>query len=144
MPRPAKNAAIETRAARARLRPSREPYWHTIRAGLALGARKPEAGPCTWIKRTRQGAVYSFDAFAVADDFASADGRAICRSPMRKPMCSSRIPNAPVTPSMTRWWPMSLRRSRWPRAGGIRCRETQRGARPRDARRHQAVAIDRR
>ena len=43
--------AIQTVSARAKLKPKREPYWHRINKGFALGFRKMTAAGGTWILR---------------------------------------------------------------------------------------------
>lgn len=82
-----KNAAIETRTERARLRalPHHAPHWRKLKAGLSLGYRKPEDGSAgTWMVRMRDGAGYRVQnlrtptgAFAIADDKTEADGAAV-------------------------------------------------------------------
>jgi integrase len=44
---------IDSKSARDRLEPRREPYWSRIRAGLFIGFRKPVQGEGTWIARRR-------------------------------------------------------------------------------------------
>ena len=45
--------AINSKTARDKLEPRREPYWSRIQAGLFVGYRKPEQGQGTWIARRR-------------------------------------------------------------------------------------------
>ena len=44
MPRTVRDAALETRSARSRLRTRGEPYWKSLDAGLALGYRRARWG----------------------------------------------------------------------------------------------------
>jgi integrase len=44
---------LETKAARAKLSPRREPYWHRVKTGCFLGYRVLESGEGTWIARWR-------------------------------------------------------------------------------------------
>lgn len=50
MPRTVRNPKIDTRTARAKLKPRREPYWTAITPGCALGYRRGKTGG-TWIAR---------------------------------------------------------------------------------------------
>ena len=74
MARTVKDAKLDTRAARWRLKPRREPYWRSISEGMAVGYRKgSNAG--TWIARhyspeTR----LRYHSLGAADDVVDADG----------------------------------------------------------------------
>lgn len=74
MARTLRDAKLDTRAARLRLKPRREPHWRSISEGLAIGYRRGTKGG-TWIARH-----YSpeegrrFKSIATADDVADADG----------------------------------------------------------------------
>jgi len=74
MARTLRDAALNTRSARAKLRARREPYWRSLSEGLAIGYRKGAKGG-TWIARH-----YSsehgrrFRALGTTDDVANADG----------------------------------------------------------------------
>lgn len=74
MPRTARDARLDTRNARVRLKPRREPYWRTIHEGLAVGYRKGARGGF-WIAR-----LYDpthgrrFRSLGVADDLADRNG----------------------------------------------------------------------
>ena len=74
MPRTLRDAKLDTRSARAKLRVRREPFWRSISEGLAVGYRKGAKGG-TWIARH-----YSSDhgrrfrALGTADDVADPDG----------------------------------------------------------------------
>lgn len=74
MARTLRDARLDTRAARLRLKQRREPYWRSISEGLAVGYRRGTKGG-TWIARH-----YSaehrrrFRSIGTADDVAEADG----------------------------------------------------------------------
>jgi hypothetical protein len=77
MPRPVKDARIDSRAARARLKPSGKPYWRQIDPELHLGYRKGKAGG-KWVRRRYLGGQrYEVETIGIADDNADADGVAI-------------------------------------------------------------------
>lgn len=76
MARAAKNPKIDTRSARAKLAPQREPYWIQISPGCALGFRKGSTGG-SWIARRYDPAsrpVRRFLSLGAADDVEIADG----------------------------------------------------------------------
>jgi integrase len=85
MPRQVRDAALETRAARSRLRVQKKPFFRLIEPGLHLGYRKLASGPGTWVVRKYRGAgAYKVTnlrtpdgRIILADDFAEADGTAI-------------------------------------------------------------------
>ena len=70
---------IESKTARDRLKPRREPYWARVEAGLFVGYRKAEQGEGTWIarRRTEEGKqVYrTLGTFTDYDDAAKATRR---------------------------------------------------------------------
>src|ERR1043166_4705500 len=82
MPRKVRDASLETRTARSRLRVRHKPYARLIEPGLPLLYRKLTSGPGTWIARryagdgryltenlrTPQGDLI------IADDYSDADG----------------------------------------------------------------------
>jgi integrase len=74
MARTLRDAKLDTRNARAKLKTRREPYWRSISEGLAIGFRRGAKGG-TWIARN-----YTpdhgrrFRALGTADDVANADG----------------------------------------------------------------------
>jgi len=68
-----RNARLETRDARARLKIQNEPYWHQITPGVFLGYRKGKSGG-TWRARVAAGEKYAYHQIGKADDFADADG----------------------------------------------------------------------
>ena len=81
MPRQVRDATLETRTARARLKVAHKPYYRLIAPGLHLGYRKLASGPGTWIARRYIGAgAYATEnlrtpgsAIVVADDFDDAN-----------------------------------------------------------------------
>ena len=82
MPRKVRDAALETRTARAKLKVRHKPYFRLIKPGLHLGYRKLSSGPGTWVVRSYEGAG-SYRAenlrtpdgqLILADDYEDADG----------------------------------------------------------------------
>ena len=77
MARTIRNAKLDTRSARAKLAPRREPYWCAIAPGRHLGYRRLGAQGGTWIAKLRTPGVgrwiRSLD--GVADDVMDANGR---------------------------------------------------------------------
>jgi integrase len=74
MARTLRDAKLDTRASRQRLRQRREPFWRSISEGLSVGYRKGGKGG-TWIARhysAEHGRRYH--AIGTADDIADADG----------------------------------------------------------------------
>jgi len=85
MPRKVRDAALETRTARGRLKVRHKPYFRLIEPGLHLGYRKLNSGPGTWVARRYLGVgeyrtenLRTIDgAIILADDFDEADGKRI-------------------------------------------------------------------
>jgi integrase len=79
LPRSVRDAALETRSARSRLRARDWPYYRALEPGLHLGYRKPLAGAGVWVRRRYDGEAkhYRTDSLATADDYADADGREV-------------------------------------------------------------------
>src|SRR6516165_9802701 len=85
MPRKVRDASLETRTARARLKARHKPYFRLIEPGLHLGYRKLSSGPGTWIARRYVGTGdyktenlrTADNAIVLADDFDEADGKRI-------------------------------------------------------------------
>src|SRR5258705_8169560 len=74
MARTVRDANLETRAARIRLKPAGKPYYRSLEHGLHLGYRKPLSGPGRWIARHYVGnQKYETQVIAAADDFSDAD-----------------------------------------------------------------------
>jgi integrase len=88
MSRKVRDASLESRSARARLKTTAKPYFRLIEPGLHLGYRKRKAGPGSWVVRrlgNKDGKpTYSVTnlttadgAMVIADDFADADGATV-------------------------------------------------------------------
>jgi integrase len=78
MPRTLRDAALETRAARGRLKARGKPYYRTLESGLHLGYRRPQTGAGKWLARHYIGGqAYELETLAMADDFSDADGVAV-------------------------------------------------------------------
>jgi integrase len=85
MPRKVRDANLETRNARGRLKVAHKPYFRLIEPGLHVGYRKLASGPGTWVVRRYVGdGNYSVEnlrtpdgKLVVADDYSDADGIAI-------------------------------------------------------------------
>jgi integrase len=73
-----RDANLETRTARGRLKTRGKPHYRTIEPGLHLGYRKPLSGAGKWVVRHYVGdQAYAVETIATADDSADADGVAI-------------------------------------------------------------------
>ena len=78
MARTIRDATLETRAARSRLKPRGKPYYKSLEPGLHLGYRKPVSGAGKWVLRHYVGdEAYHVETITTADDFSDADGVAI-------------------------------------------------------------------
>ena len=74
MARSVKNPRLNTRTSRISLVERREPYWHVISTGCAIGYRKG-AKSGTWIARFRdETGKQNYEALGGADDIRDADG----------------------------------------------------------------------
>jgi integrase len=74
MARRIRNADLETRQARTRLKARGKPYWQAIGLGLHLGYRKSK-GRAVWVVRRYLGSrTYRVETVALADDTEDADG----------------------------------------------------------------------
>jgi integrase len=75
--RTVRDANLETRTARARLKASGKPYWRALDPGLHLGYRKGKAGG-KWVMRWYVGQQeYKTETIGTTDDSADADGVAV-------------------------------------------------------------------
>ncbi len=73
MPRRISNPKIDSRSARARLTPRREPYWAVMSIGCALGYRRIVPSG-SWVGRFRDDiGKQHYEAFGAADDIRDAD-----------------------------------------------------------------------
>src|SRR5215813_8714975 len=85
MPRKVRDASLETRTARSRLKARHKPYFRLIEPGLHLGYRKLTSRPGTWIARRYNGeGGYAVEnlrtpdgALVLADDYQDADGERV-------------------------------------------------------------------
>jgi integrase len=79
MARSVRDALLDTRTARGRLKARGKPYWRQLEPGLSIGYRKPLSGPGKWVVRHHLGGKndYLTDSFATADDLSDPDGVAI-------------------------------------------------------------------
>ena len=77
MARTIRDAALETRAARSRLKPNGQPYYRGLEPGLHLGYRKPRAGAGKWLARLNVEGKYNYHPLGTADDFSDPDGAII-------------------------------------------------------------------
>jgi integrase len=78
MARTIRDAKLETRAARSRLKSRGKPYYKSLEPGLHLGYRKPVSGAGKWVLRQYVGdEAYDVETIATVDDFSDSDGVAI-------------------------------------------------------------------
>jgi integrase len=102
MPRQVRDASLETRTARGRLKVRKDPHYRLIESGLHLGYRKLASGPGTWVRRQYDGARYRIEnlrtpagKIVIADDYAEADGREVmsfaqAQAALRQPLIDRR------------------------------------------------------
>ena len=75
MRRTIRDTALETRAARGRLKARGKPYYRSMEPGLHLGYRKALSGAGKWIARHYVGdQAYQVEVIGIADDFSDSDG----------------------------------------------------------------------
>src|SRR5260370_26285243 len=78
MARTIRDALLDTRTARSRLKARGKPYFRSLEPGLHLGYRKPLSGPGKWVARHYVGSHhYENETLAIADDYSDADGVAV-------------------------------------------------------------------
>jgi integrase len=78
MARKVKDRELDSREARARLKPRGKPYWRTIERGLHLGYRRLKGRAGTWCIRHYVGKqAYQVEGIGPADDLSDPDGIAI-------------------------------------------------------------------
>ena len=78
MARKIRDATLDTREARGKLKPRGKPYWRAIEQGLHLGYRKLKGRAGTWLARHYLGQqAYEVERICVADDLSDADGVAV-------------------------------------------------------------------
>lgn len=92
MARTVRDANLESRTARSRLKARGKPYFRTLEPGLHLGYRRPVSGPGKWVARHYVGdQKYDVETLAVADDFSDADGVAILSFHQAQGLARSRM-----------------------------------------------------
>ena len=75
MPRSVRDAKLDSRAAREKLRPRGKPYWRTLDHGLHLGYRRLRGAPGRWTIRYYCGEQsYETETIATADNSSPANG----------------------------------------------------------------------
>ena len=74
MARHVRDASLESRTARAKLKPSGKPYYRAIGQGLHLGYRKGKTEGKWVLRRYVGNQNYAVETIAVADDLVDADG----------------------------------------------------------------------
>jgi len=81
MARRPRDAKLDSRTARLKLKPRREPYWRVLQPGQAIGYRRLTGGRNgTWIARRNTIGVKGstkYQALGPADDYAEADGKRV-------------------------------------------------------------------
>jgi integrase len=77
MARRIRDASLDTRAARQKLKPRGEPYYRSIERGVHLGYRRRSNAAGTWLIRHYSGGAYRADRIGTADDLSDADGSGI-------------------------------------------------------------------
>lgn len=79
MARMVRDAALETRFARSRLRPRKEPYYRGLDPGLSLAYHKPIGGGAgSWRRRLyTEAKKYEYTVLGAADDYSDPNGREI-------------------------------------------------------------------
>jgi integrase len=76
--RTVRDANLDSRTARSRLKARGKPYFRSLEPGLHLGYRKPLSGPGKWVARHYTGdQSYEVETLAIADDYSDADGVAV-------------------------------------------------------------------
>jgi integrase len=74
--RTVRDANLETRTSRSRLKPAGKPYYRAIDEGLHVGYRKGKTSG-KWVMRRYTGSTYIVETIATADDTLDADGAEI-------------------------------------------------------------------
>jgi integrase len=78
MARTVRDALLDSRTARSRLKARGKPYWRGLEPGLHIGYRRPVTGAGKWLARHYVGEEkYQVETLNTADDFSDADGVAI-------------------------------------------------------------------
>jgi hypothetical protein len=74
MARRLRDAALDSREARRKLKARGEPYYRAVERGVHLGYRRRADAAGTWLMRHYAEGVYRADRIATADDLSDADG----------------------------------------------------------------------
>jgi integrase len=92
MARTVRDANLESRTARGRLKARGKPYFRALEPGLHLGYRKPLSGAGKWLARHYIGDErYEVETIGVADDFSDPDGVAILSFSQAQTLARSRM-----------------------------------------------------
>jgi integrase len=92
MARTVRDASLETRTARSRLKARGKPYYRVLEPGLHLGYRKPLSGTGKWVARHYIGdQKYEVETLPEADDFSDADGVKILSFQQAQVLARSRM-----------------------------------------------------
>jgi integrase len=92
MPRTVRDANLDSRTGRSRLRARGRPYFRALEPGLHLGYRKPLSGPGKWVARHYVGGHhYENETLAIADDYSDADGIAVLNFHEAQTLARSRM-----------------------------------------------------
>jgi integrase len=90
--RTVRDANLDSRTARSRLRARGRPYFRSLEPGLHLGYRKPLSGPGKWVARHYVGDHhYENETLAIADDYSDADGIAVLNFHEAQTLARSRM-----------------------------------------------------
>jgi integrase len=92
MARTVRDANLDSRTGRSRLRARGRPYFRALEPGLHLGYRKPLSGPGKWVARHYVGDHhYENETLAIADDYSDADGVAVLNFHEAQVLARSRM-----------------------------------------------------
>jgi integrase len=110
MARKQRDVRLQTREARRRLEAGKEPIWHEVRRGLALGYYRGARGGSWWLREYRGGRYWKRD-IGVADDAVDADGATVLswEQALKKALGDERptltaIPAYTVNQALTAYW----------------------------------------
>ena len=144
-----KEANLRTPKARTRLKRGKQPHMHTIAKGRALGYRRlPDDAAGRWLFRLHVcGKAYRIEPLGLADDAATADGRAILSFEQAKALAEKRLKTgsegAPIEGSDGPAGARELLRLPASRSSQHeRCRTACRGAHPAEARQPEGRGPD--
>ncbi|MFK4724841.1 integrase [Bradyrhizobium niftali] len=92
MARTIRDASLDSRTARGRLKARGKPYYRALEPGLHLGYRKPSSGAGKWVARHYIGEQsYEVETVATADDFSDPDGVAVLSFAQAQTLVRSRM-----------------------------------------------------